>query len=215
MAGVDGSGQTLSKMKKTLILLITAIVAFGASAKFRWGPTAGLTVTDLFWSQRLITTNQLAGYNIGVMGEVMIPGIGFGIDLALKYNWRGATVHFEEQKIWSSDGIGKTDLRFHTLQVPVNLRFKWTRMNGIENIIAPIAFGGPTFNFNLKTNDKRAINYPTASVGLQCGLGAELLKRYQITAGYQWDVTYDVETKKLDNFTGHIDGWFVNLAVLF
>lgn len=202
-------------MKKILALLLIVITTFGASAKFRWGPTAGLTITTIKWEQHLMGTDQLAGFNAGVMGEIMIPGIGFGVDMALKYNWRGARVHFDEQKIWSSDGIGVTDVRFHTLQIPLNLRFKWTRMNGIENIIAPIAFGGPTLNINMKTNDCPAIEYPNCSLGLQCGLGVELLKIFQITAGYQWDVTNDLQTVKLDNFTGDINGWFVNLAVLF
>lgn len=202
-------------MKKLLAILLVLTVCFGASAKFRWGPSVGGTFTTIKWKQDLVQSQMLAGYNVGLIGELMIPGIGFGIDFGLKYNWRGGRVHFGDQKIWESMGIGTEDVRFHTLQIPINLRFKWTRMNGVENYIAPFVFGGPVFNFNLATTKCDAIEHPAGSVGLACGIGGEIFKRYQIWAGYQWDVTYDIRTKKLDNFSGHVDGWFVNAAVLF
>jgi hypothetical protein len=149
------------------------------------------------------------------MGELMIPGIGFGIDMAVKYTMRGARVHFGDQKVWASQGMGNENLYFHTLQIPVNLRFKWTRMNGFENYLAPIVFAGPLFNFNLDHSKCPVIENPAGSVGIQCGLGVELYKRYQITAGYLWGLTYDMRTIQLDNFSAQTNSWFVNLAVLF
>lgn len=202
-------------MKRILAILLICVITAGASAKFRWGPTVGVTFTDLYWKQHLMQNDMLTGVSGGVMGELMIPGIGFGIDMALKYNLRGAKVHFGDQKIWSSQGLGTTDIWFHTLQIPVNLRFKYTRLNGVENYIAPIVFGGPLFNFNLATSDCKAVEHPAGSVGMQCGVGAELFKRYQITAGYLWGLSYDVRTVQLDNFSARTSGWFVNLAVLF
>ena len=56
---------------------------------------------------------------------------------------------------------------------------------------------------------------PLGSVGLRCALGAEVWKRYQISFGYNWDVTYDVRTKKLDNFSARSEGWFIDAAILF
>ena len=202
-------------MKKVLAILLMATVAFGASAKFRWGPTVGLTVSDYLWKQKLVETDQLCGFSAGVMGELMIPGIGFGIDMAVKYTMRGARVHFGDQKVWASQGMGNENLYFHTLQIPVNLRFKWTRMNGFENYLAPIVFAGPLFNFNLDHSKCPVIENPAGSVGIQCGLGVELYKRYQITAGYLWGLTYDMRTIQLDNFSAQTNSWFVNLAVLF
>ena len=202
-------------MKKVLAILLMASVAFGASAKFRWGPTVGLTVSDFQWKQKLVQTDQLCGFSAGVMGELEIPGIGFGIDMAVKYTMRGARVHFGDQKVWASQGMGNENLYFHTLQIPVNLRFKWTRMNGFENYLAPIVFAGPLFNFNLDHSKCPVIENPAGSVGIQCGLGVELYKRYQITAGYLWGLTYDMRTIQLDNFSAQTNSWFVNLAVLF
>lgn len=203
-------------MKRKLIALLLVFSAvFTCSAEFRWGPTAGINVSSLFWKQKLVETNQTCGFNAGVMGEIMIPGIGFGVDFGLRYSYRGAKVHFGQKEIWASSGYGTENVMFHTIQIPVNLRFKWTRMEGLEHYIAPFAYAGPLFNFNVATNDVPAIEYPTGSVGLQFGLGLELLERYQISAGYLWGLSYDCRTVKLDNFSARTQGWQVNVAVLF
>ena len=34
----------------------------------------------------------------------------------------------------------------HMLEIPLHLRFKWTRMNGLEDYIAPFVYGGPDFS---------------------------------------------------------------------
>lgn len=190
-------------------------VALGASAKFRWGPTVGANFSRMYWSQGLFESDMRPGYSVGVQCEVMIPGIGFGIDFALKYANRGGKCCFGDQFIWSSDGIENTNLRLHTLQVPINVRFKWTRMNGFENYLAPFVYAGPQFNFNVANSKCDAIKKNTLAVGLEVGLGVEIYKRYQISAGYVWDMTDDVRTTKLDDFNGHVQGWMIDFAVLF
>lgn len=202
-------------IKRLLVVLIIAATTLGASAEFRWGPTVGVNISELYWKQKLVDTSLQAGPNVGVMGEIMIPGIGFGIDLALKYSMHGANVNFGDQYIWSSEGFGKEKLWFHTLQIPLNVRFKWTRMNGFEHYAAPFVYGGPMFNFNLSTTDLPIIEHPTGSFGLQCGIGGEFFERYQLSAGYYWGISYDVRTVKLDNFSGRARGWQINFAVLF
>lgn len=190
-------------------------VAFGASAEFRWGPTAGVNISELYWKQDLLETSLKPGFNVGVMGEVMIPGIGFGIDFGLKYAMHGAKVNFGAHEVWKADGYGDENLQFHTIQLPVNLRFKWTRMNGFEHYLAPFVYGGPAFTFNVSDNNLDCVKIPLGSVGLQCGIGGEFLERYQLSVGYLWGITYDVQTVKLDNLTGRQRGWQINFAVLF
>lgn len=72
-------------MRKFFTALLLAVIAFGASAEFRWGPTAGINISELYWKQDLVENKSLVGPNVGVMGELMIPGIGFGVDVAVKY----------------------------------------------------------------------------------------------------------------------------------
>lgn len=202
-------------MKKILIFIVCLAVALGASAKFRWGPTIGVNFENYVWRQNLMGNSMLVGGNVGVMGEVMIPGIGFGFDFALKYLNHGGRVNFSEKPIWSTDGIKDTDLRMHVIQVPINIRFKWTRMNGLENVFAPFVLGGPEFNFNVATTDCPAVKSRPLTVALTVGLGVELFKRYQISGSYVWDMTDDFTVSKLNDFYGRLQGWKVDFAVLF
>ena len=202
-------------LKKTLISLAALAIAASASAEFRWGPAAGINISNMRWKQKLLQTNTLVGPQAGLMGEIMIPGIGFGIDLALKYSANGSTLHFGEHEVWAADGIGTAKVWVHQLQIPLNLRFKWTRMEGVEQYIAPFVYGGPVFNFNIATTDCPAIEHPAASFALQCGIGAELFEHWQISGGYLWGFSYELRTIKLDNFSASQRGWQINLAYLF
>lgn len=202
-------------MKRFLLTLMVLAVALGASAKFRWGPVVGANFLHYNWKQQLVESTTIPGFNVGVQCEVMIPGIGFGIDFGLRYVNRGGRVAFDDQYVWSSDNIGTTDLRLHTVQIPLNLRFKWTRMDGFENYLAPFVYGGPQFNFNVANTKCEAVKRASASVGLGVGLGVEIFKRFQLSGGYLWDVTYDVRTHKLDDFSSRLEGWVVDFAVLF
>lgn len=201
--------------RKLFLLILLAATALGASAEFRWGPTAGVNFSTLHWKQKLAKTSMLTGGQAGLMGEIMIPGIGFGIDFGLKYSLRGAKVNFGDHEIWSSSGIKNQNTWFHTLEIPLNLRFKWTRMNGFEQYLAPFVFGGPTFDFTVGTNSQPALEHPGGYVSMQCGAGVELLEHWQISGGYSWGVSYMTRTKKLDNYSAQYRGGFVNVAYLF
>lgn len=202
-------------MKKFLSILLLAFSVLGASAEFRWGPTAGVNFSTLHWKQEIAKTSMLTGGNVGVAGELMIPGIGFGIDLALRYNLHGAHVNFGDHKVWAIDGIKNQNLWFHTLEIPLNLKFKWTRMNGFERILAPFVYAGPVFNFTLATNKCPAITTPAGYVAIQVAGGAELFEHFQISGGYSWGVSYQVRTLKLDNYVASPRGGFIQLAYFF
>lgn len=186
-------------IRKFLILTTILVSALTASAEFRWGPTAGVNFSTFHWKQDLAKTSMLCGGQAGVMGEIMIPGIGFGINLGLNYNLHGAHVDFGEHEVWASDGIKNQDVWLHTIEIPVNLRFKWTRMNGFERTLAPFVFGGPVFTFTAATNDAPAVEHPAGYVAMQCGAGIELFEHWQISGGYSWGISYQVRTYKLDN----------------
>lgn len=203
------------KLKRALVFIAALLTLASASAEFRWGPTAGLNVTHFSWKQNLVPVKDACGFNAGLIGEVMIPGIGFGIDFGLRYSMVGANIDFGSKEIWSSSGWGNEKVRFHTLQLPVNLRFKWTRLNGVEDIVAPFAYAGPLFQFQCSSSQKELFDTPVGSVGIQVGLGAELIRHIQISAGYNFGVTYITRTAKLDNFSARSSNWQVNVAYLF
>lgn len=202
-------------VRKFFILSIILLTSLAASAEFRWGPTAGVNFSTLHWKQDIAETSMRTGFQAGVAGEIMIPGIGFGIDLALKYNLHGANVKFGDHKIWAIDGIKNQNVWLHTFEIPVNLKFKWTRMNGFEQTLAPFIYGGPVFCFTLGSNHAPAIQYPLGYVALQVAGGVELFEHYQISAGYSWGVSYQVKTIKLENYSAQARGAFINLAYFF
>lgn len=201
--------------RKLIILTVLLVSAVTASAEFRWGPTAGVNFSTFNWKQDLAKTKGLTGGQVGVAGELMIPGIGFGLDLGLHLNMHGAKVNFGDYPVWSSDGIKNQNVWMYNLEIPFNLKFKWTRMNGFEQYLAPFIFGGPVLNINVGTNDQPALEHPGAYVALQCGAGVELWEHYQISAGYSWGISYEVRSKKLDNYSAQPRGAFINFAYFF
>lgn len=201
----------IRKLLAVFLLLATAAVA---NAELRWGATAGINISNFKFKQDLLDPKTGVGCNIGAMGEIMIPGIGFGIDFGLRYNMHGSKINFGKWPVWSDD-FGDEQVTLHTLQIPLDLRFKYTRFNGFENILAPFVYVGPVFSFTIAHSDVKALEYPAGSIGLQFGLGAELFKHFQISAGYHLGLTYEIRTVKLDNFSARANYWTVNAAYFF
>ena len=202
-------------MKKILTLIILTAVALAASAQFRYAPIAGVNVNNLVFKQDLVNVWQQVGYTGGIQGELMFPGIGFGIDIGLMYNQQGAKVGLGEKEVWSSDGYGNERVFIHSLLIPVHIRFKYTRLDGLEEKIAPLVFGGPDFNIQVAHGHCKAFDYSGGDLGLTVGAGAEIFQRWQLTASYTWGMTYVLKTKLLDDFSARSRQWMVRLAYFF
>lgn len=205
----------IKNLKIILAGLLLCVGAVSADARFRWGPELGVNISNLYWKQNLVSSTQLCGPTAGIKGELMIPGIGFGIDIGLRYQMNGAHVGFGSKKIWSSSGYEDQNVWIHTLQIPLDLRFKWTRMDGFEDYLAPFVFVGPVFSFNCGTNKAPMVEVPAGTIDLQFGLGAEIFQHFQVSADYYIGLSYQTRTIKLDNFSARQRGWNVNLTYLF
>ena len=196
-------------------IIIAALLPVAAAAQFRYGPIAGPTVNNLVFKQDLVSVSQQVGYTGGVQAELMFPGIGFGIDLGLMYNQQGAKVGLGEKTVWASEGYGDERVFIHNLMIPVHLRFKYTRLDGLEEKIAPLVFGGPDFNIQLAHGRCKAFEYSGGDLGLTVGGGAELFERWQLTLSYTWGMTYVLRTRLLDDFSARSRQWMVRLAYFF
>lgn len=207
-------------MKRILSIafIVSALLfsAMSAKAQFRYGPTIGIAMTDLNFKQDLFTVDKCVGYSFGVAAEMMFPGIGFGIDFGLFYEQRGAKLHMGERKMWASQGIGTEQLRLHTIVLPVHLRFKYTRLNGVEDKIAPLAYVGPSLGF-LAGHSKmgHALNYAGADLGIDFGIGAEIFKKWQVSVSYTMGMTYATKAKVLTNFSARNALWALRATYLF
>lgn len=200
-----------------IVLIFAAIMAgtVASHAEFRWGPTAGVSLSTLKFKQDVLTVKSIAGPTVGVQGELMFSGIGFGIDVAALYQMQGAKCDLGRWPLWADQGYGNESVLLHTLSIPVNLRFKWTRMSGIEDYVAPYVFGGPVVNFTLAHSNASAMNCAVGNIGVQAGMGFEILKRWQIQGSYTWGMTYACKAKRLIDFSAREKYWTVRAVYFF
>ena len=210
----------MKKLLLGLVLTIMLSIPTTLSAQMRWGVIAGADVTDLHWSKKYLRTTEFKtvkslGYFGGVIGEYMIPGIGFAIDLGLQYAQRGASMNMGDFKIWSDDGYGYERSYLHYIDIPIHLRFKYSNMNGFERILAPFVFAGPSVSILVAHNNIDAFDYKPVFFGVEAGLGVELFRKYQVSFSYGADVTGAMKAVKLDNFNAHNRTWKVGLTYLF
>lgn len=215
----------MKKLSFIIVALLATLGTFQASAQMRWGATVGVDVTGMKWSQttfrdQKFKTTQSVGYTAGIIGEYEIPGIGFGIDLGLQYAQRGATMNLGDFKIWNSDGYGNERSYLHYLDIPIHLRFKYSNLNGFERKLCPFVFAGPDLSILLAHNKiekdgESAFTYRPVQLGLEVGVGAEIFRKWQVTASYNWDMTGAMEAVKLDEFKSHNRTWKVALTYFF
>lgn len=213
----------MKKILLTIFVLTALFCGSTASAQVRFGAVAGIDITTLKFNQSLFTVDQSVGYTAGVIGELMLPGVGFGVDAALLYTQRGATLHLGEKEVWSTQGYGVERSYLHYLEIPINLKFKYSNLNGIENIIMPYVFAGPSFSFLLAHNKIKAsdsdksgpLDYAGGEIAINVGLGFELYKKIQVSGSYGWGMTYALKTKLLDNFSAQNRTWKITVAYMF
>lgn len=207
-------------MKRQLVKLLSILsvviaCSTAANAQFRYAAIVGPEFTNLKFKQDLVDVSQTFSYQVGVQGEMMFPGLGFGIDLGLLYNQLGAKVNLGQRKVWASQGYGDERVRLHTIQIPLHLRFKWTRMNGLEDIVAPFVYGGPDFNILAGHGKCAAFDYAGGDLSLSVGGGAELFKKWQVSFQYSWGMTYALKTVLLDNFSARSRSYALRVAYFF
>jgi hypothetical protein len=206
--------------KIAAVAAIALATAVSSHAELRYGPVVGANFTNLKFKQTLAGTEGATGVSAGVQTELMFPGVGFGLDLGLVYNWTGGYVNLGDKPIWSTSGFGRERVSIHELTIPFHLRFKWTRMSGLEDYIAPFVYGGPDFNIQLaganpKEGGVKAFDYSGGDISLTAGLGFEVLKHWQISGAYTWGMTYAVKTNLLTDYSARCRGWQVRLSYLF
>ncbi|MCM1163456.1 MAG: PorT family protein [Muribaculaceae bacterium] len=180
-----------------IIILCLAAAAIPASAQLRWGPSVGVSFNQMKFNQHLFDVKNGIGGSAGMRGEMIFPGIGFGLELGLYYQQRAAKLDLGQKLIWSSQGYGRENIFIHSIDIPFNLKFKWTRMQGLEDYVAPFVFGGPILSIQAGHSKCEALKYAGGEVLLTVGGGFEIYKRWQIAAQYTWGMTYALKTRML------------------
>lgn len=206
-------------MQRKIISLIIAVVALvsasQASAQFRYGAMVGGDVTTLRFKQDLISVDKSVGYSAGLVTELMFPGIGFGIDFGLFYEQRGATLHLGERTMWHDQGYGTERLYMHYAVIPFHLRYKYTRLNGFEDTLAPFAYVGPSLGMLVGHSKLDCMSFPFGELGIDFGIGAEIKHNWQVSVSYTMGFTYALKDKTLTNFSARNSSWNIRVSYLF
>ena len=208
----------MTKILKSAIITLLALTALGVSAQTetRWGVTAGGSYNEIHFKQnKIINTDRGFGPFAGVTGEMNIPGIGFSVDASLFYAMRTGKIHYGEHKAWSSLGYDSENCQMHSIDVPLNLKFKYHYLNGLEDKLMPMVFFGPTFSFLVGKNLEKVNSYKPVSVHLHFGLGVELWRRVQIQGAYNFSIGETLRTKLLDENAAKNRFWTISATYYF
>lgn len=202
---------------KRITLLITALLLASAAAmaqsSSRWGITAGANYNEVHFKQQdIVPSTRMWGPQVGLTGEMNFGGIGFGVDGALLYTLKQGKVNYGDRPMWAAVGAGKETVSMHYIDVPLHLKFKWHRMNGLENTIMPLIYVGPQFSFLVHGNHSELNTYPPVHVYLDAGAGIELKERVQLRAGYNFSIGQTFHTKLLDENVAKNRTWYVNVT---
>lgn len=203
-------------MKKIFLLLFAVIAtATAANAQFRYGAVVGGVYSNLNFKQDIVTIGKVGGAQAGLQGEMMFPGIGFGIDLGLIWNMTGAKMNLGEKEMWKSQGYGNERITLHQLNIPFHLRFKYTRLGGLEDIIAPFVYAGPEFSILLGHSKCDAMEFSGGDLSLGFGGGVEICKRWQVSASYTRGMTFATKAKILSDYSAKANQVTVRVAYFF
>lgn len=207
-----------SYIKYTLITiaLLSALSSVAQPVR-RWGITVGGNYNEIHFKQSdLFESDRMFGPSIGVTGDMMIPGVGFGIDASILYTMRQGRLHLGDKRVWESLGLGNEVARQHYIDVPLNLKFRYSRLGGLESTLMPFIYAGPTFSFLVGHNKVGdALKYTCVNVLLHAGIGVELFNKVQVSGGYSFSVGQNLGTKLLDDNVAKHRTWFVQATYFF
>lgn len=205
-----------NKLLSYILVILSMTVAAGAHAEFRYGPTVGATMSDLRFKQSDIwSPKSTYGFSAGIVGEMMFPGIGFGVDIGLQYDMRGAGLNIGEFPMWEDEYPQELTLRLHYINVPVHLRFKYTNLNGFEDTLAPFLYAGPSVGFLVGHSKVDCLEYAGGELGVDFGIGAEIKRNWQVSFNYNWGLTYALKAKILTNYSARNSTFGLRVSYLF
>lgn len=202
---------------KRISLLIAALVlttaATMAQTSSRWGITAGANINNVHFKQHdIMPSKTMWGPQLGVTGEMNFSGVGFGVDGSVLYSLKQGKVNYGDRTAWGSLGYGNETVSMHYIDVPLHLKLKWRRLEGLENTIMPMIYVGPQFSFLAYGNHKSLNSYPPVNVYLDMGAGIELMERVQIRGGYNFSIGQSFHTKILDDNVAKNRTWYFSVT---
>lgn len=181
-------------MKKLVIAIAAALVAFSASAQV--GVIAGLTSSQSDYKEAWAHINEVTQYHVGATLKLPLP-LGFAIQPSIIYNVKGTSV--ENMKAEGTDVAAfKTDSSTGMLELPVQVQWGI----GIAGVVRPYVFAEPfvglAINGENKVDVAGLVNTEDKAewdnvkdrleYGFGVGAGVEILKHLQVSVRYYWNL---------------------------
>ncbi|MFR2069555.1 MAG: porin family protein [Bacteroides nordii] len=194
-------------MKRIISVLLVAVcigMAMPAQAQLKWGVKGGVNVAKVTFDDKLLKSDNMAGFFIGPMAEFTIPVVGLGIDGSLLFSQKGIKADNDAVKQYGLD-------------IPVNLKYNI----GLGSLLGIYLAAGPDFYFDFKGNEN-GYDKRRAMVGVNVGAGLKLVKHlqigfnYNIPLGKSGDVTWKDGVSsvfKADSYKTKT--WQISAAYLF
>lgn len=216
-------------MKKLFTAAIVALsMMFGANnaqAQVQFGLKGGLNVTSMSLDKdKLLDTENQAGFFIGPTVKFTLPIVGLGIDASALYDQREAKLKgdINGNKVETS-----SKLKTQAINIPINLRYGV----GLGSVANVFFFAGPQFGFNVGDKNKSIFQdaaewkLKSSNFSVNVGLGFTVLSHLQVSANYNiacgktGDVTVSdaagATLQEMLGNSGKANAWQVGLACYF
>lgn len=204
--------------KKTLLLLLLTFSLFAATQAnaqgVKFGMKAGLNVTDMHFSKKVLDKSNQAGWFFGPTVKFSLPLVGLGVDVSALYDYRSAKVELEQ-------GEEKT-VKHQQIAIPINLRYS-VGLGSTANIFF---FAGPQWGINVGNKEFKwakgsSYSLKKSDFSMNLGLGATVLNHVQVTANYNVacgkssDVTVSDALNALVKNKSRNNSWQIGVAYFF
>jgi hypothetical protein len=190
--------------------MLIAATTVASAQNVRLGVKGGLNVASVKFGKEVFATDNLTGFHLGPILEVMTPLPGIGFDGAVLFTQKGMKVR------------NRGEMKNNFIEVPVNLKWKM-----VLPLVKPYLAAGPYAEFRVAgdresvfSDIKTQIKSKSFGAGLNFAAGAEILSLLQISVNYNLGLTNNFSTFDVDNLhsytdKGKIRTWVISAAVFF
>ena len=206
-------------MKKNRLLVVALIIAFSTIgttgyAQLRIGLRGEVGVNKVSFNEDVFKVENLNSFKLGPTVEMMLPAMGFGLEVSALYNNNKMNVTYLKD-----GGAGEeVSITNHYVDIPLNAKVKFGLIAPIKIYVAAgpyarIHVAGDDIKFSGVTDDIKAKAF---EAGVNVGLGAELLKRLAVGVNYGIELTdnYSIDKPKWgDAFNKKKGTWSIQLSV--
>ena len=188
----------MNRKSISIAIFLSLILAFTAQAQLKFGLKAGVNISKAQLSgvgdfnADNLNVDNFVGFQVGPIVEFIVPVIHLGFDAAILYSNEGF-------KLPPQDAVENAILsevktyKSNQILIPVNLKYKLS----LPKIAAVFATVGPYARFQFE-DVKKQYESKTFGVGMNLGLGVELLEHLQVAFNWQLGLSDDYSNLDID-----------------